>query len=70
MTHMQILSVCILAAVAAWAYLPTIRLPIPVSKPSLLLHVEQVVQIRSTYKTEDVTAACNALLSVLLKVPQ
>lgn len=68
---MQILSVCTLAALAAWVYLPTFQLSLPsTAKPPLLKQVEQVVAIRDSYKQEQVTAACNTLLAVLLQVPQ
>lgn len=43
---------------------------VPESKTNLMEHVEQVVSIRSTYRTADVEQACNQLLHVLLGVKQ
>jgi hypothetical protein len=70
MTTMQIASVIAFIAVLAFTYgRPLLsRLPSFSSQPSLMTHVRQVVEIRSTYRTPEVTKACNDLLHVLLGV--
>lgn len=74
MTTAQITSVILLAAVAVWAYLPSLLggIPIPTfsSKPQVLKDIEAVVKIRSNGRTVEVVNACNELLAVLLQVKQ
>lgn len=72
MTTVQITSLFLLAGVAAWVYIPSllggIRIPALASKPSVLKEIEDVVRIRDSHRTAEVTTACNQLLSVLLQV--
>lgn len=70
MTTIQILSLCVLVAAIAWAYIPGLLggISVPTAQPPLMRHIDQIVTIRSTYRTPEVTAACNNLLAVLLQV--
>jgi hypothetical protein len=70
MTPIQIVAAGVFVVAAAWAYIPSLlaKVKVPAKSPSLLLHIEQVVGIRDSYKTPEVTGACNTLLSVLLQV--
>ena len=72
MTTIQILSLCVLVAAIAWAYIPGLLggISVPTAQPPLMRHIDQIVTIRSTYRTPEVTAACNNLLAVLLQVKQ
>lgn len=63
MSVFQIVSVCVAGAVAV-AYLMPL-LPVSKSDP-MLTHLKNVISIREQYKTEAVTAACNALIQTLL----
>ena len=69
-TTIQILSLCVLVAAIAWAYIPGLLggISVPTAPPPLMRHIDQIVTIRSTYRTPEVTAACNNLLAVLLQV--
>ena len=69
-TTIQILSLCVLVAAIAWAYIPGLLggISVPTAQPPLMRHIDQIVTIRSTYRTPEVTAACNNLLAVLLQV--
>jgi hypothetical protein len=69
-TTIQILSLCVLVAAIAWAYIPGLLggISLPTTQPPLMRHIDQIVTIRSTYRTPEVNAACNNLLSVLLQV--
>lgn len=77
MTTQQIVGLALVGGIFAWAYLPnlksmllTITEQAPALKPesSLMDQIEDVVRIRESQKTTEVTKACNALLEVLLKV--
>lgn len=70
MTTAQIISALLLAAVAVWAYLPSVLsgIRLPASKPQLLKDIEAVVKIRSNARGQEVVTACNQLLAVLLQV--
>ncbi len=71
MNIMQIASLCALAVLAAYMYAPPLSFLLPASKPpKLLSQIEDIVAIRDSYRTPEITQACNALLSVLLKVMQ
>lgn len=67
MTTFQIVSLALLAAVAAWNYMPVISLPVVTKKPNTLRHIEQVMGIRSSYSAPEVTNACTQLLQALLQ---
>jgi hypothetical protein len=67
MTTFQIVSLALLAAVAAWNYMPAIRFPASVKSPNTLRHIEQVMGIRSSYSAPEVTSACTQLLQALLQ---
>jgi hypothetical protein len=68
MTSFQIVSMLVLAGVAAWTYMPRISLPsLKAGKPSTLKHIEQVMAIRDSATEPSVIEACNALLQCLLK---
>ena len=66
MTTFQLVSLGILAVVAAILFLPNIRLPIK-AKPSTLKHIESVIGIRDSSTNPEVQQACQALLQALLK---
>lgn len=71
MTTIQILSLVALACVAAYSYLPAIQWPAKTptgKKPDILSQIKDVVAIRDSYDSSEITKACNTLLSVLLKV--
>lgn len=70
MTPIQIASLCALAALAAYMYWPAFAFSLPSKSPPILRQIEDVVAIRDSYRTPEITQACNALLSVLLKVTQ
>lgn len=63
MTQMQILSLVIAAAVAAYFYLPGIKWP----KPSSMSQIESVLAIRDSTTSPEVRKACTALLQALLQ---
>jgi|688.fasta_scaffold612220_2 hypothetical protein len=66
MTSFQIISLCILVAVAVANYvLPNIRLPS--RKPNSLKQIEQVLAIRDTAQSPKVKTACQELLQALLQ---
>ncbi len=65
MTQMQIISLAIAAAVAAYVYLPSIKWP--ASKPSSMRQIESVLAIRDSNTTPEVRKACTALLQALLQ---
>ena len=69
MTTYQILACLALLAVTAWYYLPAFKTVIPKPKtPDVLDHIEDIVNIRNSYDSPEITDACNALLHVLLGV--
>lgn len=72
MTTQQIIGVAAVVALVAWNYLPQLKAFVPTKiavKPDpLLTYIKHVCQIRDTYKSPEVSKACNALLEVLLKV--
>lgn len=65
MTQMQILSLAIVAAVAAYMYLPSLKWP--ASKPSSMRQIESVLAIRDSNSSPEVRKACTALLQALLQ---
>lgn len=67
MTTMQIVSLVVFLVAVAWVYGRPLLTMVP-KKPALMRQIEQVVSIRDTYHTPEVTDACNALLHVLLGV--
>lgn len=78
MTTQQVVSLVAVTAIIAWMYLPNIqellrqvKPTIPTIKPKqpeLLDQIADIVAIRESNKTAEVTKACNALLEVLLQV--
>lgn len=72
MTTAQLISLALLLAVAVWAYIPSllggIRIPAITAKPQVMKDIEAVVNIRTSARSQDVVAACNQLLAVLLQV--
>lgn len=72
MTTYQILSLCALAVAIAGVYGSSLIGKVKWSaapKPATILSsIEAVVAVRERYQDEAVRAACNALLSALLKV--
>lgn len=65
MTQMQIISLVIAAAVAAYFYLPGIKWP--VTKPSRVSQIQSVLAIRDSSSSPEVSKACTALLQALLQ---
>ena len=65
MSAMQIASLVIVAAAAAYFYLPSISWP--AAKPSSMKQVEAVLSIRDSATTPEVRKACTALLQALLQ---
>ena len=65
MTPIQIASLVAVAVVAAYFYLPALKLTR--SKPSSLAQIESVLSIRDTTTSQEVREACSALLQALLK---
>jgi hypothetical protein len=67
-TLFQILSLAVLGVVVLWQFaLPKVsgfRLP---QQDSTLRHLESVIKIRDSSKSDEVKAACNSLLQALLK---
>lgn len=69
MTTYQILSLCALAVAIAGVYGSSLLGKIKWRKPATILSsIEAVVAVRDRYQDEEVRAACNVLLSALLKV--
>lgn len=71
MTMYQLLSLCALAIALAGVYGSSLigNVKWRSAKPSTILSsIEAVVAVRDRYQDEAVRAACNALLSALLKV--
>jgi len=78
MTTQQVVSLVVVAAICFWLYLPNIKelvsqvkptIPtIKPKQPELLDQIADIVAIRESNKTAEVTKACNALLEVLLQV--
>ncbi len=68
MTLFQVLSLVVLGVVVLWQFaLPKVsgfRLP---PQDNTLRHLESVIKIRDTAKSDEVKAACNSLLQALLK---
>ena len=67
MTTFQILSVLVLAGVAAWTYAPRISLPSVSRKPNVLRQIKQVMDIRDSSSNPSVVETCNQLLQALLQ---
>lgn len=65
MTTMQIVSLVLAAAVAAYCYLPGIKWP--TAKPSSLSQIESVLAIRDSTSSPEVRKACLVLLQALLQ---
>lgn len=65
MTPIQIASLVAVAVVAAYFYLPALKLP--ASKPSSLAQIQSVLSIRDTTTSQEVREACSALLQALLQ---
>lgn len=65
MTTMQIVSLVVVALVAAYVYLPSIKWP--AAKPSSMKQVEAVLSIRDSATSPEVRKACTALLQALLQ---
>lgn len=65
MTQMQIVSLAVAAAVAAYFYLPGIKWP--VAKPSSMAQIESVLAIRDSASSPEVRKACSVLLQALLQ---
>lgn len=63
MTVMQIASLAVAAAVAAYFYLPSW----PTKKPSALRQIEAVLEIRDSNTNPEVREACLQLLQALLQ---
>jgi hypothetical protein len=68
MSQQQMLALAGLAAAVLYAYWPTIQKLIPNAQPKsqLLADLEIVVRLQKTYNSEEVNAACKALLEALL----
>ena len=67
MNTYQIVSLCVVAAVAAWYYLPSLPAILP-KKSTALGDIADIVRIRDASESPEVAAACNALLQVMLEV--
>lgn len=65
MNTMQIVSLAIVVAVAAYMYLPSIKWP--AAKPDSMRSIEAVLRIRDTNSTPEVRKACTQLLQALLQ---
>jgi hypothetical protein len=65
MTQMQIVSLVIAAAAAAYFYLPGIKWP--VAKPNSMDQIESVLAIRDSTSSPEVRKACSSLLQALLQ---
>jgi hypothetical protein len=65
MSASQIISLIVVAAVAAYFYIPSIKWP--AAKPSSMRQVEAVLSIRDSATTPEVRKACTALLQALLQ---
>jgi hypothetical protein len=65
MSTLQIISLLLVAAAAAYSYLPAIKWP--TAKPDSMAAVEAVLRIRDTSTTPEVRKACTQLLQALLQ---
>lgn len=63
MTTLQIVSVLVVAAVAAYLYLPRLEWP----APSSMRQVKAVLSIRDATSSPEVRKACTQLLQALLQ---
>jgi hypothetical protein len=70
MTTPQIVAVAAAACVALLYAWPALRLAMPTAKqdPTLLTHLRNVIAVRDSYKTPEVTQACNDLMEALLGI--
>lgn len=70
MTQTQIIALVGVALAAAWSYGPQLKslLPDTQEKSPLLRDLETVTRIRSSYKSAEVSQACQQLLEALLQV--
>jgi hypothetical protein len=65
MSVMQIVSLVVVALVAAYVYFPSIKWP--AAKPSSMSQVEAVLAIRDSTPSPEVRKACTQLLQALLQ---
>lgn len=63
MNSFQIVSLVVAAGVALVYLLPLLKIG---GEDPLVTHIKNVVAIRDQYKSDPVTAACNALIQTLL----
>jgi len=70
MSNLQILSLVVLAGVAAWTYLPirNFAWPTKLGKQDALGHMRNVMEIRDTYQSPEIQSAATALLKALLDI--
>lgn len=69
MSLYQIGALCVLAAVLAWNFLPSLSLKLPTfhSAPSALKQIEQVIAIKNSSTNPKVQEACQLLLAALIQ---
>ena len=65
MNTMQIVSLVVVALVAAYVYFPSVKWP--AAKPSSMKQIESVLAIRDSNSSPEVRKACTQLLQALLQ---
>ena len=68
MTLPQILAVVAALAVAAMYLKDLVPEGLVPKEPDTLLHIRNIISIRDTYRNQEVTARCNALMEALLGI--
>jgi hypothetical protein len=69
MTTMQIVALAAAGCVAAMYAWPWASAAIGVKRhPVLLTHLRNIIAVRESYQTAEVTQACNALMEALLGI--
>jgi hypothetical protein len=69
MTATQIVALLAAAGVAVMYLWPLVQWTVQSKQdPVLLTHIRNVIAVRDSYRTPEVTAACNALMEALLGI--